>query len=118
MAGPGEDEGARRWGVGENDGDRTHDTQGHNLVLYQLSYILRGNLVYMTRATSATVFVAPVPALPARTWPTEAGLGGQVFARRAAMIFTNDLLRISSSESPVARASCSVTAPHAMPRRK
>jgi hypothetical protein len=29
---------------GENDGDRTHDTQGHNLVLYQLSYILRGSL--------------------------------------------------------------------------
>lgn len=28
--------------MGENDGDRTHDTQGHNLVLYQLSYILRG----------------------------------------------------------------------------
>lgn len=26
---------------GENDGDRTRDTQGHNLVLYQLSYILR-----------------------------------------------------------------------------
>ena len=39
---------------GENDGDRTHDTQGHNLVLYQLSYILRGALVYMTRAASAT----------------------------------------------------------------
>ena len=30
--------------MGENDGDRTHDTQGHNLVLYQLSYILRGTL--------------------------------------------------------------------------
>ena len=30
--------------LGENDGDRTHDTQGHNLVLYQLSYILRRNL--------------------------------------------------------------------------
>jgi hypothetical protein len=40
--------------IRENDGDRTHDTQGHNLVLYQLSYILRGNLVYMTRAASAT----------------------------------------------------------------
>ena len=32
-----------RW-MGENDGDRTHDTQGHNLVLYQLSYILRRHL--------------------------------------------------------------------------
>ena len=83
--------------MGENDGDRTHDTQGHNLVLYQLSYILRGTLVYMTCAGSAT---------------------GQAWARRAAMILTNDLLRISSSVSPVASASVSVTAPHAMPRRK
>ena len=30
--------------LGENDGDRTHDTQGHNLVLYQLGYILRRTL--------------------------------------------------------------------------
>ena len=28
---------------GESDGSRTHDTQDHNLVLYQLSYTLRGN---------------------------------------------------------------------------
>src|SRR5690606_18845572 len=39
-------------------------------------------------------------------------------ARRAAMIFTNDLPRFSSNDSPVASASCSVTAPHAMPRKK
>ena len=38
--------------------------------------------------------------------------------RRAAMIFTNDRPRISSVDSPVASASCSVTAPHAMPRKK
>jgi hypothetical protein len=94
--------------VGENDGDRTHDTQGHNLVLYQLSYILRGNLVYMTRAASATA-----------TNICQRSAGSSYLPpRRAAMIFTNDLLRISSRESPVASASCSVTAPQAMPRRK
>ena len=83
---------------GEIDGDRTRDTQGHNLVLYRLSYNLRGG-----------------KCLPDRRDRVNHAVGT---ARLAARIFTNDLLRISSSVSPVASASCSVTAPHAIPRRK
>lgn len=44
--------------------------------------------------------------------------GRYACARRAIMIRPNDFERISSIDSPVASASCSVTAPHAMPRRK
>ena len=93
--------------MGENDGDRTRDTQGHNLVLYRLSYILRRS-----------------PCLPEsrplcnRLPPRADGAGGHFWARRPAMIFTNDFERISSTVRPVARASASVTAPHAIPRRK
>ena len=83
-------------------------------MLYQLSYILRGSLVYMTRAASAT----PIARTQRPGAPASPEAWDQALSRRAAMIFTNDLLRISSSVSPVARASCSVTAPHAMPRRK
>ena len=98
--------------MGENDGDRTHDTQGHNLVLYQLSYILRRSLCLHDSKRVCNL----QEHLLGR--PLGMRQASQPWARRAAMILTNDLLRISSSDSPVASASCSVTAPHAMPRRK
>jgi hypothetical protein len=94
-------------------------------VLYQLSYILRVNLCLhessrLRNPRGAEPLWVRSLAVPGAGGPVSGGGGqGLVFgARRAAMIFANDLLRISSSVSPVVSASCSVTAPHAMPRRK
>lgn len=94
-------------------------------MLYQLSYILRGTPCLHGSRRVRNRYHAVLDrdfAAPSRRRGAPEGPGtqvrGQAFWRRAAMIFANDLSRISSSESPVASASRSVTAPHAMPRRK
>ena len=41
-----------------NDGGRTHDIQDHNLALYQLSYVRRELLVYITSTRTASAGIA------------------------------------------------------------
>ena len=52
--------GCRRRGIGVNDGTRTRDRQGHNLELYQLSYVhhRQGTEWYHRRGSRETLWRA------------------------------------------------------------